>query len=93
MKLIENKNGLRILEPESPEYILYSVDRNTYHEKVILGKHDSIENYKEMERALLEKVEENNAVQNLLNRIEEQDSLISKLAEQLSELAKLINKK
>ena len=41
----------------------------------------------------LEQANENKKVQELLDRIERQDALISKLAEQLSELSDLVNKK
>ena len=93
MKFTENKNGLRIITPESSDYVIYNVLRNSYHEKVFLGKNDSVENYKEVKRSLLEQADENNKMQELLNRIEEQDALISKLAEQLDKLTNLVNKK
>ncbi len=93
MKLVENKNGLRIITPESSDYVLYSVERNTYHDIVYLGKNDSVDNYKEIERRLLEQANEENKMQKLLNRIDEQDALIARLVEQLSALDKLINKK
>ena len=93
MKLIENKNGLRIIAPESSDYVIYSVLRNTYCDKVFLGKNDSVDNYKEIEKRLIEQPEDNNKMQELLDKIEKQDALISKLAEQLAELTKLINEK
>lgn len=89
---IENRKGLRIITPESPDYILYSVERNTYHEIVYLGKNDSVDNYKEMERRLLNQAKEDNKIEQLLNKIEEQDALISKLAKQLADLTDLVNK-
>lgn len=89
---IENRKGLRIITPESPDYILYSVERNTYHEIVYLGKNDSVDNYKEMERRLLNQAKEDNKIEQLLNKIKEQDALISKLAKQLADLTDLVNK-
>ena len=67
--------------------------RNTYCDKVFLGKNDSVDNYKEIEKRLIEQSEDNNKMQELLDKIEKQDALISKLAEQLAELTKLINEK
>ena len=93
MKIIENKNGLFIISPESPEFIIYSKLNNTYHKTVILGKNDSPDNYKEMRLDTLEEANDNKKIQELLDRIERQDALISKLAEQLAELSNLVNKK
>ena len=93
MKIIENKNGLFIISPESPEFIIYSKLNNTYHKTVILGKNDSPDNYKEMRLDSLEEANDNKKIQELLDKIERQDVLISKLAEQLAELSNLINKK
>ena len=90
---IEEKNGLRILTPESDEYILYSTIKNEYYEKVYLGKNDSIDNYREMEKVLLNKPNENERIQELLDIINKQEAAISNLAIQLEELTLLVNKK
>lgn len=90
---IENVNGVQILVPESPEYILYNAKRNEYCEKVCLGKNDSMDNYTDMNRALLEKTNENKKVQDLLDVIEKQNTAIADLAAQLAELSSLVNKK
>lgn len=91
MKL-ENRNGLRVLSPESDNFILYNVRTNSYCDKVFLGVNDSIDNYREMEKDLLEK-DETPKIEELQAIIDKQNESISKLAEQLACLAELINKK
>lgn len=90
MKL-ENRNGLRVLTPESDDFILYNVRTNSYCDKVFLGVNDSIDNYREMEKDLLEK-DETSKIEELQAIIDKQNESISKLAEQLACLAELINK-
>lgn len=90
---IEDVKGVKLLVPDSSDFILYSVSRNTYHEKVYLGKNDSMENYREIEKALLEKSDDNKKVEELLEVINKQEAAIADLAAQLAELALLVNKK
>lgn len=90
---VENKKGLIILQPESDDFILYSVSRNTYHKMVLLGKNDSVDNYREIKKSLLEEQQENKKIEELTSRIEEQEAVIQKLSKQLSDLMDLINKK
>ncbi len=90
---IEDRNGLQVLTPESPDFILYSVRNNSYSEKVFLGKNDSIDNYREIAKALLQDKNEKNRVQELEETIKQQNAAISNLAKQLAELQALINKK
>lgn len=88
---IENKNGLKILTPEA-DCVLYSVITDEYHEKVFLGVNDSVDNYREVKKEILEK-EENKKVEQLEEVIKQQDAAISNLAEQLAALAVLVNDK
>lgn len=88
---ITYKNGLQILTPESSDYILYSVNSNSYMEKVYLGKNDSKDNYREVEKALLEK--EDSRVDVLEKTIKKQEEIIADLAKQLASLVDLINNK
>lgn len=92
MKL-DNRNGLQVLTPESSDFILYNVLNNSYSEKIFLGKSDSIDNYREIAKALLEEKKEMNKVQELEETIKQQNAAISNLAKQLAELQALINKK
>ncbi len=89
---IENKNGLRILTPESPEFFIYSVKTNEYHEIVYLGLNDSIDNYREIKKSAVMK-SDSDRINELEKTIEEQNAAISNLMEQLASLADLINKK
>ena len=50
MKIIEN-DGLRLLVPESEDSVIYDVKSNMYHEKVYLGKYDTIDNYREIHKS------------------------------------------
>ena len=52
-----------------------------------------MDNYTDMNRALLEKTNENKKVQDLLDVIEKQNAAIADLAAQLAELSSLVNKK
>jgi hypothetical protein len=88
---ITYKNGLQILTPESSDYILYSVNSNSYMEKVYLGKNDSKDNYREVEKALLEK--EDSRVDVLEKTIKKQEEIIADLAKQLASLVDLMNNK
>ena len=88
---ITYQNGLQILTPESSDYILYSVNSNSYMEKVYLGKNDSKDNYREVEKALLEK--EDSRVDVLEKTIKKQEEIIADLAKQLASLVDLINYK
>lgn len=88
---ITYQNGLQILTPESSDYILYSVNSNSYMEKVYLGKNDSKDNYREVEKALLEK--EDSRVDVLEKTIKKQEEIIADLAKQLASLVDLINNK
>lgn len=87
MKLIEDK-GLRLLLPESDNLILYSIKSNDYYDKVYLGKFDTIDNYREIDRSLLR----NNSkdVNDLLDIINKQDAALIELSNKLNELSKLI---
>ena len=87
MKLIEDK-GLRLLLPESDDLILYSIKSNDYYDKVYLGKFDTIDNYREIDRSLLK----NNSkdVNDLLDIINKQDAALIELSNKLTELSKLI---
>lgn len=87
MKLIEDK-GLRLLLPESDNLILYSIKSNDYYDKVYLGKFDTIDNYREIDRSLLK----NNSkdVNDLLDIINKQDAALIELSNKLTELSKLI---
>ena len=90
MKL-EYRNGLQILTPDSSDKILYSVNTNSYMEKVFLGKNDSKDNYREIDKALLEK--EDSRVDILEKTIKQQEEIIADLAKQLASLVDLINNK
>ena len=72
MKL-EYRNGLQILTPDSSDKILYSVNTNSYMEKVFLGKNDSKDNYREIDKALLEK--EDSRVDILEKTIKQQEEI------------------
>lgn len=87
MKLVEDK-GLRLLLPESDNLILYSIKSNDYYDKVYLGKFDTIDNYREIDRSLLK----NNSkdVNDLLDIINKQDAALIELSNKLTELSKLI---
>lgn len=87
MKLIEDK-GLRLLLPESDNLILYSIKSNDYYDKVYLGKFDTIDNYREIDKSLLR----NNSkdVNDLLDIINKQDAALIELSNKLTELSKLI---
>ena len=87
MKLIEDK-GLRLLLPESDDLILYSIKSNDYYDKVYLGKFDTIDNYREIDKSLLR----NNSkdVNDLLDIINKQDAALIELSNKLTELSKLI---
>ena len=87
MKLIEDK-GLRLLLPESDDLILYSIKSNDYYDKVYLGKFDTIDNYREIDKSLLK----NNSkdVNDLLDIINKQDAALIELSNKLNELSKLI---
>lgn len=90
MKL-EYRNGLQILTPDSSDKILYSVNTNSYMEKVFLGKNDSKDNYREIDKALLEK--EDSRVDILEKTIKQQEEIIADLAKQLASLVDLMNNK
>ena len=90
MKL-EYRNGLQILTPDSSDKILYSVNTNSYMEKVFLGKNDSKDNYREIDKALLEK--EDSRVDILEKTIKQQQEIIADLAKQLASLVDLMNNK
>lgn len=93
MKL-SNKNGLRILTPESPEFMLYNTRTNSYCEKVYLGVNDSVENYREIAKELIEfdNKENRTKVEELQAIIDRQNAAISELSRQLEELASIIKK-
>lgn len=88
---IEYKNGLQILTPDSSDKILYSVNTNSYMEKVFLGKNDSKDNYREIDKALLEK--EDSRVDVLEKTVKQQEEIIADLAKQLASLVDLLNNK
>lgn len=87
MKLIEDK-GLRLLLPESDDLILYSIKSNDYYDKVYLGKFDTIDNYREMDKSLLRN--DSKDVNDLLDIINKQDAALIELSNKLTELSKLI---
>ena len=86
MKIIED-NGLKILVPEK-DHVLYNVKTNMYCDKMYLGKFDVMENYREIHKSL--QPGRTKEVEELQNTINEQELAISKLAEQLAQLASLI---
>ena len=87
MKVIEN-NGLTLLMPESDDFVLYNILFNSYHEKVYLGKFDTVDNYREMHKSLQpNRVKDAEELQNIINN---QESTIASLAEQLERLAAMI---
>lgn len=88
---IEYKNGIQILTPDSSDKILYSVNTNSYMEKVFLGKNDSKDNYREIDKALLEK--EDSRVDALEKTVKQQEEIIADLAKQLASLVDLMNNK
>ena len=87
MKIIEN-NGLRLLLPQSNDFMLYNVNSNSYHEKIYLGKFDNIDNYREIEKSLINNKSKD--MDDLLDIINKQDIALTDLANKLAELAKLV---
>lgn len=82
MKIIEN-DGLRLLVPESEDSVIYDVKSNMYHEKVYLGKYDTIDNYREVHNSLQSG---HNANKDLENVVSQQEQAIAYLTEQLAKL-------
>lgn len=85
MKIIEN-NGLTILLPESSDFVLYNVRHNSYHDKVYLGKADSVNNYREINKELQP------GYQKDLNKIiSNQEQAIAELSNKLEQLMAQVN--
>lgn len=92
MKTVESKLGFIVLTPDSDDHLIYSIDRNTYHKKVCIGKNDSVDNYRQVEKSLVEEVNAKSLNNELLNRIEKQEATIAMLSKQVNDLLKLVNK-
>ena len=82
MKIIEN-DGLRLLVPESEDFVIYDVKANMYHEKVYLGKFDSIDNYREVHKS---SQPGHDASKDYKSVIDKQEQAIAFLTEQLAML-------
>lgn len=80
MKIIEN-DGLRLLIPESEDFIIYDVKSNMYHEKVYLGKFDTMDNYREMHKSLQPGYDANKDYKSVIDK---QEQAIAYLTEQLA---------
>lgn len=80
MKIIEN-DGLRLLIPELEDFIIYDVKSNMYHEKVYLGKFDTMDNYREMHKSLQPGYD---ADKDYKSVIDKQEQAIAYLTEQLA---------
>ena len=93
MKL-SNVNGLRILTPESSDFMLYNIRTNSYCEKIYLGVNDSPDNYREIAKELIDFDNKDNRskVEELQAIIDRQNDAIAELSKQLLELASIIKK-
>lgn len=92
MRIKESIYGFTVLTPDSDDYLIYSINRNTYHKKVCLGKNDSVDNYRQVEKSLVEEVNAKSSNNDLLDRLEKQEATIAKLSKQVNDLLKLVNK-
>lgn len=52
--ILTEKDGLRILTPKSPRYIINIKDTDVYSEKIYLGKNATLDNYEEVDKLTLE---------------------------------------
>lgn len=93
MKIVKNKLGFTVLTPESPDFLIYSTITDTYHKIVYVSHNDSVDNYREVEKALIEEAQLKTANNELTRRLEKQDATIAKLTQQVAVLMNLINKK
>lgn len=91
--ILEEKNGLRILTPQSSRYIIHIKATDTYHEKVYLGKHTTLDEFEEIDKLTLEQYDKNEVILNEITEKvtekvaetqDEQDSLIIDLATQIA---------
>lgn len=80
MKIIEN-DGLRLLIPESEDFVIYDIKSNMYHSQVYLGKFDRIENYREIHKSLQPGYD---ASKDFKSVIDNQEQAIANLTEQLA---------
>lgn len=87
MRIIEN-NGLQLLMPDSNDFVLYNVLSNSYHEKVYLGKFDTIDNYREIHKSLQPGYDKNEELKGI---VDSQEKAIADLTEQLTRLMNQIN--
>ena len=89
MKIIEN-DGLRLLMPESEDFVIYDIKSNMYHKQVYLGKFDMIENYREIHKSLQPGYDANKDLQSV---VDNQEQAIANLTEQLAMLMNQLNLK
>lgn len=83
--ILEEKNGLRILTPQSSRYIIHIKATDTYHEKVYLGKTATLDEFEEIDKLTLEQFDRNEVILNeVAETQDEQDSLIIDLATQIA---------
>lgn len=92
MNIVKNKLGFTVLTPESPDFLIYSTITDTYHKIVYVGPNDSVDNYREIEKSLLEEAQLKSVNNDLTRRLEKQEATIAKLTQQVAELMNLINK-
>ena len=83
--ILEEKNGLRILTPQSSRYIIHIKATDTYHEKVYLGKHTTLDEFEEIDKLTLEEYDKNEVIFNVIEEAQnEQDSMIIELATEIA---------
>lgn len=89
MKIIEN-DGLKLLKPESEDFVLYNTKLNMYHEQVYLGKLDTVDNYREIHKSLQPGYDKDKDLKSI---VDSQEQAIAALTEQLTKLMNQIDPK
>ena len=83
--IITEKNGLRILTPQSSRYLIRIKGTNEYTDKVYLGKNGKISNYEEVDKLTLEGYDIYDLLQEDISKMkDEYDKIIIQQALQLA---------
>lgn len=83
--ILTEKNGLRILTPQSSRYLIRIKGTNEYTDKVYLGKNGKVSNYEEIDKLSLENYNVYDLIQDDINKLrDEYDKIIVDQALQLA---------
>ena len=79
---LTEKNGLRILTPKSPRYIIHIKGTDIYSEKIYLGKFANIDDYEEIDKTTLEEID---CIKALAKEIDALNSFFSEVQDIINE--------